>query len=91
MKHIQAMTVKCLLQRRVDPLSGWSFIKATADLPFSLSLPPSLQSLSLPPSFSPKDVSCGAVLKLLVKFPITGEADPKLIIQGKLQHITIST
>ena len=25
MKHIQAMTVKCLLQRRVDPLSGWSY------------------------------------------------------------------
>ena len=26
------------------------------------------------------DVSCGALLKLLVKFPITGEVDPKLIL-----------
>ena len=31
---------------------------------------------------SSTDVSCGALLKLLVKFPITGEVDPKLILQG---------
>ena len=38
---------------------------------------------------SSTDVSCGALLKLLVKFPITGEVDPKLILQGTV-HCLIS-